>query len=304
MGGRFKRSGSAFKRRGTGDHSLGALNDILFPKGREIFQEESSQLVWSAGKQYVANYIHMTVAKVQQLMAKGADLMNVAKVSSVAANRADTQLKYLGGTVKHTFVNNSNHTAVLHLYESANKGYHSRDPANTWEEDLNHDQSRANSVAPIDVEKNTDDVPGSNFPFKNSHPRLAHFFRRKESKRVTLAPGESFVYTVRRAPFTIGSKKLDFGISDESGTPTAGAGFFTTHLTVVAYSQLVNDSADDSVNYGSGHINHVAQEINNFRAAFPSNGVQVFNHGALGTITGTEQHMDPTDRDLNDYLHT
>lgn len=283
--------------------TLKTVQDILFPVIRENYQEQGSQLDWSAGQQNVKIYHHLDVAKVKEMIKKGRD-NNIAVTTPFSeSNDAENLiLNYVGGYQRHTFINNSTNSAVMFLYTVTAKKYTQREPLRTWDECLDHNEPLGTN-APVDLNPNTNGFPGANYPFRKQHVLMHHYFKKLSVKKVVLEPGEQYVHTMYHRPFTIGSKKLTMSLTDEylSGSESPTYGYFTNFLLTVTYSQLVTDSADSGINYGSGAIGHLMQEQNIYRSVFPHRPYQEIHHGTLDTITGTEQHIDPTERELQAY---
>ena len=283
--------------------SLDHIRDILFPVIRENFIEQNEQLNWSYGQQKVAIYAHMDVPKVEEMIKKGRD-NNISVTTNLSeANDAENiTLNYIGGYQKHTFVNNSNQTSIMYLYTISPRRYTRRNPKATWDEELDKNEPLGANV-PLDVNPSTGGFPGSNYPFRQQHYIMKHYFTKLAMKKVILEPGQQYIHTVYRKPFTIGSKKLSMSLLEELGNATTEPmyGFFTNFLMVVAYSSLSTDSADSGMNYGSGAIGHVCNEQNLYRATMPHRPYQEINHGTLDTLTGTEQHIDATEAEVNAY---
>lgn len=280
--------------------SLSAINNILFPIVKEVYDEDLANVEMNPGFQTISTYSHLDVAKVTELMGKGVDVHNIdARQNLLATSTAnDFLFKYLGGFQKHTFLNISNHTTTLFLYVVTPRRYTDRMPLASWTEDLTLDDPITNAVAPIDVTVTPTDKPGHNFPFAKSHKRLNYMFRKQNCTKVVLAPGEQYVYTMKHSPFQISSDKMRMAMASEGGAAST-TGYFTNHLMVLSYSQLVQDSVSEATNYGSGKVSHIVQETNTFRATFENRGMTVVNHGNLGIIANQEEHIEATDGDFN-----
>lgn len=283
--------------------SLDHIRDILFPVLRENFVEQGHQLDWGYGQQCVRFYSHLHVAKVEEMIKKGRDNnISVNTLLSEANDAENITLNYIGGYQKHTFVNNSNQTSILYLYTIAPRRYTRRDPMSTWNEELDKNEPLGTNT-PTDTNPNYDTYPGANYPFRKQHYVLRHYFTKLAMKKIILEPGQQYIHTMYKSPFTIGSKKLSMSLLAENGNSTTEPlyGYFTNILMVVAYGTLSTDSADNGCNFSSGACGHVMQEQNLYRATMPHRPYQEITHGTLDTLTGTEQHIDATEAEVVAY---
>lgn len=255
------------------------LMDIICPPCEENYREPGQQLDWVANRQACVAYVHLDHAKIQQLITKCTDVTNIAFSNAIASTNSARRFKYTGGKQIHTFINTCTHHVTLHLYEYKCINYTSQDAQQAWSVDLNRDDTLTNAQAPLNVDQNT--FTARNFP-KNRHLQLYRDWKNLKRVKFEIPPGEKAEYTMYHPAFEFDNNDMIPLVG-----PTEQALLnpkYTKCLMAIAYGVEVTDSTSTAVTSGSGHLAHMMEEFNYFRAQPPTKYVNRFASGSWGDI--------------------
>lgn len=253
------------------------LMDIVCPPCEENYRETGTQLDWIANQQGTAEYVHLSRSKVDQLITKSQDVCNIAfNVTPAAPSR---RFKYTGGKQIHTFINTCTHHVTLHLYEYKCISNCSAGPLEAWANDLTRDNTLSNAQAPIDVAQTVSTT--RNFP-KSRHLQLYRDWKNLKRVKFEIPPGEKAEYIMYHPAFEFDDRDIAplVGATESASLDKR----YTKALLAIAQGVEVVDSTSTSVTTGSGHLAHMMEEFNYFRAQPPTKFVNRFASGSFGDI--------------------
>lgn len=253
------------------------LMDIVCPPCEENYREVGTQLDWIANQQGTAVYVHLPRSKVDQLITKCQDVCNIAfNVTPAAPAR---RFKYTGGKQVHTFINTCTHHVTLHLYEYKCISNCSADPLEAWTNDLTRDNTLSNAQLPLDVAQTV--ATTKLFP-KPRHLQLYRDWKNLKRVKFEIPPGEKAEYVMYHPAFEFDDRDIAplVGATESASLDKR----YSKALLAIAYGVEVTDSTSTSVTTGSGHLAHMMEEFNYFRAQPPTKFVNRFASGSFGDI--------------------
>lgn len=270
--------------------SLEQITDMLCPLVKEEYQQSHTELTWNANKQGVRMMDHLVHSKLKEMWDKmrSADVDNLTNTKALSGSDwgASSTLRFTAGYVEYSVVNISNHTISVQFESFKAKRRCNYNPKTCAEWDLLKDDTLANTVAPINVEKDIEDYGASLHQPNNPASMLRFNYKSIKKMQITLAVGESFTYKVESSPFTMDPSRENL-FSHGTSPFTYGPAYVGTVIT--CQSQLVVDGTGAQIAHGSGKVGIAEKFVQYMRGGIGQKRYQTFNHGALDDISSVDQ---------------
>jgi len=283
--------------------SLRNLTDILCPLVKMEFEAPQNEIEWNANQQGYGMFNYLNHAELSELWTKvnSTDIVNhrAHEALITSSSKESTILKYTGGMVEYSIMNSSNHTIEVLINTFKPRHRHSLTLYECWDLDLVNDNTLLNTIAPLNIEKTKQDygVPIIEDAMPNSYVKVKYAI--VQSKRVTLAVGETYVYTVKAKPFTFDMARENM-YNVGTTVPLYGPHMLST--SIICRSQLVVDSTGSKVAHGSGKVAIAEKTVSFSRAGLHQRRYQTVAHGGLDAITDTDQFHFNTDTEAENQF--
>lgn len=270
--------------------TLRTLTDMLCPLVKLESESAEAEINWTSNKQGYGMFYHLDNAMLDTLYTKchSNDVMNhYPALPNGPTTTRSAIMKYTGGFVEYTVMNSSNHTIEVMMNTFKPKRRLHLTLYECWDLDHAEDDTLKNATVPLNVERDKDDYGTPIMQPNNPKSYVKFNYTLVQSKRVVLAVGESFTYTVKHAPFT-------YDIARENMYhATAGDQLYSPQCrttSIICRSQLVVDSTGSKVAHGSGKVAVATKFVDFCRSGMDNKRYQTVNYGGLDTLADGDQY--------------
>lgn len=284
--------------------SLKTITDMLCPLVKEEYSEPKAEINWVANHQGYGMYYALHKTKLDEMYNKvtSTDVQNITKpwnMDPVAGSRSST-MKYCGGYTEYTVINSCNHTIEVLFNTFKPKRRLALTLYECWDKDLHDDGTISSTTVPINVERDKADYGTPIIQKSNPKSYVTFNYQLTQSKRVILAVGETYVYTVKHTPFVYDIARENMHQNNSGDTFKYSPSARVT--SIIARSQLVVGGTGSTVAHGSGKVAVAEKLVNFMRPGLEQKRYQTYNHGGLDQLADNDQfHYNVDDDSLDQY---
>lgn len=254
--GRRRSMGTVLQRRKK--RILSTLADNAFPVIKAHELQATNQIDWTSGTQACVEYaVGYTTTEIENMLTQSNSAQTVSTAAIVAPANVDLvknqRMDIYDKTTKWNFKNTSSHTVYMEIYPYEVVSYHSYTILQSWSLALADDNMLQNT-ATFGTEQGQSDI-GNRPDFRQPDLNCRYKLRKDGIYKITLEPGQETSYTYVQKGGRFDQQKFNV-LAGAQVTPTDVDYIpgFTTRMLVFARSEMVADSIDTDVTYGSGHL--------------------------------------------------
>ena len=294
--GRARSMGSILRDRRAGINRT--LADAAFPVIKDHSLDSATQLDWPSSAQVVKEYgVGYTCNEVQNMVTQAMSAQSVLTPSQVGftvGTEKNIRMDIYDKITKLRFKNTCSHTVYVEIRAYVSKIYHGYPVKDSWELALAAD-NMLQGAATFGTEQLSQDI-GNRPDFAMADMNVRWRERKDALFKITLEPGQETFYTYVQKGGRFDQAKFNvtqgnYGTADDVNY-LAG---LSSSILVFARAEMVADSLDNDVSFGSGHI-AVNRETWKSWAAVPQvKPVQTSFTNGWGTV------IEANELDINQY---
>lgn len=263
---------------------------MLFPLLKDDYEQSHPEIEWSGNQQGVRNlyWLHNAALATSAKKVSSGDVMGWLGQTAHSSS-ASQSMRFTGGYVEYTVLNSCNHTVEVTVTTMKPKRRHSQGVFECWQKDLLSDNTVADGILPVNIERTMDTYGTPLFEANNPKSYMTFNWTKLRETRKVLAVGETFTYRVNSKPFIYDEGRENmFQDAAIGGEPFVySPNCRVTHFT--CRSQVVVNTAGNSVAHGSGKVAICEKSVGYMRGFFRQKKFQTVNHGGLDTIADLDQ---------------